>query len=80
MGRLRIASALAALGALLALSSCAPVPTDNLRLCAGGLISSPAVVDFNSALTAARLTPACQLLTAELLQLALQQALAAKGR
>ncbi len=71
---------LAGLVLALAASACAPVPTDNLRLCAGGLIASPAVVDFNSALVAARLTPACQLLTAELLQLALQQALAAKGR
>jgi hypothetical protein len=67
------------LGAALALSSCAQLPIGDVRACAGAIIASPAT-DFKSAALVAAVTPACSALAADLLQVALTQALAAKGR
>ena len=65
--------------AAVALSACGTVSLTDARPCLGALIASSAT-DINTALAVARVTPACTILTAELLQVAISQALAARGR
>lgn len=62
------------------LSACGSVTLTDVRPCVGALVASPAVVDAKSALATVAVTPACSALTADLIQSAVTQALAARGR
>jgi hypothetical protein len=70
---------LGGLALALAATACSPLQVADSRTCLGALIASPAA-DVKSLLATAQLTPACYALAADVLQAALTQALAAKGR